>query len=101
MTGAQEGGDIAIIGLGCRYPGDARSTDEFFEMLLDGRSGWSEVPEDRFNVNAFWHPSYDRHGSIVSRGGYFLKEDVGLFDAPVRFANRAMRLRSQAENPSQ
>lgn len=91
MTGVQDGGDIAIIGLGCRYPGDAKSTDEFFEMLIDGRSGWSEVPQDRFNVNAFWHPSYDRHGSIVSRGGYFLKDDVALFDAPVRLANRAMR----------
>ena len=76
-------GDIAVIGIACRFPGDAKSPDEFFDMLLDKRSGWSEIPKDRFNIDAFWHPSYDRRGSIISRGGHFLKEDVGLFDAPV------------------
>ena len=87
MTVAQDGGDIAIVGMGCRFPGDAKSPKEFFEMLLKGRSGWSEVPDDRFNVDAYWHPSYERHGTIVSRGGHFLQEDIGLFDAPVPFGS--------------
>jgi acyl transferase domain-containing protein len=76
-------GDIAVIGLGCRFPGDATSPDEFFDMLLNKRSGWTEVPKDRFTIDSFWHPSYDRHGSMVGRGGHFLKEDISLFDAPV------------------
>jgi acyl transferase domain-containing protein len=53
-------------------------------MLLKGRDAWSVVPSDRFNVDAFYHPSPGRQGSTVVRGGYYLKEDVGLFDAPVR-----------------
>lgn len=80
---AQDGGDIAIIGLGCRFPGDAKSPKAFYDMLLQGRTGWSEVPEDRFNIDSYWHPSYERHGTMVSRGGHFLKDDVGLFDSSV------------------
>ncbi len=74
--------DIAVIGMGCRFPGDAKSPSEFYQMLLEKRSGWNEVPKDRFNVESFWHPSYERHGSIVCKGGHFMKDDVGLFDAP-------------------
>ena len=82
MTSVSDGGDIAIIGMACRFPGDAKSPREFYEMLLRKRTGWSNVPKDRFNVDAFWHPSYDRHGTVVCKGGHFLQEDVGLFDAP-------------------
>ncbi|KAL8719832.1 MAG: hypothetical protein Q9225_003210 [Loekoesia sp. 1 TL-2023] len=82
MSTSKSQGDIAVIGMGCRFPGDAKSPAEFYEMLLDKRSGWREVPEDRFNVESFWHPSYERHGTIVCKGGHFMKDDVGLFDAP-------------------
>ena len=82
FTTDQSSGDIAVIGIGCRFPGDAKSPKEFFDTLLNKRTGWSEVPKDRFNIDAFWHPSNERHGSIVCRGGHFLTEDVGLFDAP-------------------
>ena len=82
MSASQFNGDIAVIGMGCRFPGDAKSPAEFYEMLLKKRSGWREVPEDRFKVNSFWHPSYDRHGTIVCKGGHFMKDDIGLFDAP-------------------
>ncbi|KAH8692261.1 hypothetical protein BGW36DRAFT_431481 [Talaromyces proteolyticus] len=82
MNSQQRIADIAVIGMGCRFPGDAKSPVEFYEMLLKGRSGLSEVPKDRFSIDAYWHPSYDRKGSIVSRGAHFLTEDVSLFDAP-------------------
>ena len=82
MSSSHRSDDIAVIGMGCRLPGDARSPQEFYEMLLKKRNGWREVPEDRFNVESFWHPSYERHGTIVCKGGHFMKEDVGLFDAP-------------------
>ena len=75
--------DIAVIGMACRFPGDAKSPDEFFEMLLEGRSGWRELPEDRFNIDSYWHPSHERRGTITCRGGHYLTEDPGAFDAPV------------------
>lgn len=75
--------DVAIIGVGCRFPGEATSPDAFFDMLLKGRSAWSETPKDRWDVDAYHHPSYERQGTVVSRGGYYLKENIAAFDAPV------------------
>ena len=74
---------IAIVGMACRFPGDATSPTRFFDMLTKGRAAWSEIPKDRYNVDAFWHPNGARQGTTTSRGGHFLKEDLGLFDATV------------------
>ncbi len=51
-------------------------------MLSNARNSWTEVPSNRFNVDSFYHPSPDRQGAVIARGGYFMKEDPGLFDAP-------------------
>jgi acyl transferase domain-containing protein len=78
------GNDIAIIGVACRFPGDAVNPSEFFNMLLAGRDAWKKTPMERFDADAFYHPHNARHGTMVVKGGYYLKEDVGAFDAPVR-----------------
>ncbi|KAI0803650.1 hypothetical protein GGR55DRAFT_691660 [Xylaria sp. FL0064] len=87
------GSDIAIIGLACRFPGEARSPEAFYEMLLQGRDAWSEVPSTRFNSRAFLHPNRERAGSLVAGGGYFLQEDVSKWDAPF-FATSAAEARA-------
>ncbi|OJJ78181.1 hypothetical protein ASPBRDRAFT_37382 [Aspergillus brasiliensis CBS 101740] len=73
---------IAICGIGCRLPGGVDSSSRFWEMLCQGRSGQCEVPQDRFGVEAFYHPrGLDRPGSMNMRGGYFLQDqDVREFD---------------------
>jgi polyketide synthase 7 len=40
-------GPIAIVGIGCRYPGDVRSAEQFWDLLADGRDAISKFPEDR------------------------------------------------------
>ncbi|KGQ07334.1 Lovastatin nonaketide synthase [Beauveria bassiana D1-5] len=75
--------DIAIIGLGLRFPGDASSPEALWETLERGESQWSEIPRDRLNINGYYHPSGDREGSISFKGGHFLKGNVAEFDAPV------------------
>jgi len=40
------------------------------------------MPANRFNPDDYYHPNPDRPGSITTRDGHFVKEDVGLFDAP-------------------
>ncbi|KAI0879040.1 hypothetical protein GGS24DRAFT_486779 [Hypoxylon argillaceum] len=87
------GSDIAIIGLACRFPGEARSPEAFFEMLLQGRDAWTDVPPTRFNSQAFLHPNRERPGTLVAGGGYFLKEDVSKWDAPF-FATSAVEARA-------
>jgi acyl transferase domain-containing protein len=73
---------MAIIGMACRLPGDVSTADEFWEMCSRGRGAWSPFPKNRFNADAFQHPDADRPGSFNPVGAHFLKEDVGLFDAP-------------------
>lgn len=73
---------IAIVGMGCRLPGDVKGAEEFWEFLARARSGWSPIPESRFNHAAFHHPNPDKEGCYNPEGGHFIDEDVGLFDAP-------------------
>ena len=74
---------IAIVAMACRFPGDATSPARFYDMLSQGRAAWSEVPKDRFNADAYYHPSNARSGTMTAKGGHFMTEDVSVFDAPV------------------
>ncbi|OBT39594.1 Type I Iterative Polyketide synthase (PKS) [Pseudogymnoascus sp. WSF 3629] len=73
---------IAIIGISCKFAGDASSPNELWKMLVEGRDAWSEVPSSRFNLKGFFHPDPDRRDTMHVRGGHFLQEDVAHFDAP-------------------
>ncbi|TQN73231.1 Highly reducing polyketide synthase SAT13 [Colletotrichum shisoi] len=73
--------DIAIIGMACRFPGNATSPEKLWEMMAQKESAWSEFPEDRLNIDGYYHPSGDRQGSISFRGAHFLKDDIAAFDA--------------------
>ena len=55
---------IAVVGLACRFPQDATSPEKFWQMLVEGRSARSEVPKDRFNIDAFHHAGDSRTGSV-------------------------------------
>ncbi|KAF4594413.1 polyketide synthase [Ophiocordyceps camponoti-floridani] len=74
--------DIAIVGLACRFPGEAKSPKAFYQMLVQGRDAWSKVPKSRYDVDAYRHPSRERRGTMVCEGGYFLEDDVSRWDAP-------------------
>ena len=82
MGRTQELPPIAIIGMACRLPGDASNVIGLWDMCCNGRNAWSEIPKDRMNVDGFFHPDPSRNGTFNTRGGHFMKEDVGLFDAP-------------------
>ncbi len=72
---------IAIIGMSCRLSGDVSSLEDFWEMLTRARCGWSEIPNDRFSKDAYYHPNPAKQGTFNTVGGYFLKQDPALFDA--------------------
>lgn len=63
------GEPIAIVGLSARLPGEGDTPERFFESLLAGRSARTEVPSERYNADAFWHPDGERSGSV---GGLFI-----------------------------
>ena len=70
---------IAIIGVGCRFPGGVNATDSLWKLLVEGREGVVEVPSDRWNVERYYDPEPGVAGkSIVRRGGFI--DDIDQFD---------------------
>ncbi|KAF4632818.1 hypothetical protein G7Y89_g5307 [Cudoniella acicularis] len=76
----QDNHSVAITGLSCRFPGDGDDLGNFWDSICEGKSAWSKIPKERFNVDAFWSPSKNRNTSIT-KGAHFLKEEVSKFDA--------------------
>lgn len=71
---------LAIVGIGCRFPGGIRNPAQLFELLSNKRSALSEVPADRWDAAAFYHPDFRKRGHIhVTRGGFL--DEVDRFDA--------------------
>ncbi|KAL5356300.1 hypothetical protein BJX96DRAFT_171483 [Aspergillus floccosus] len=79
--GASGSEPIAIIGLSCKFAGDAASPEKLWRLLEEGRSAWSEIPSSRFNPQGAYHPRREKLSTSHVRGGHFLEEDLGLFDA--------------------
>ena len=71
---------IAIIGIGCRFPGGVRNTDDLWKLLTDGVDAVVEVPEERWHLPALYHPDPARPGRANTRWGGFL-DQIDRFDA--------------------
>ena len=68
------------LNAGCRLPGGVDSPSKLWDLLIEKRSTQSSIPTSRFNIEGFYHPDVERPGSITTAGGYFLDEDIRLFD---------------------
>ncbi|HEY4002170.1 MAG TPA: thioester reductase domain-containing protein [Candidatus Xenobia bacterium] len=71
---------IAVVGVGCRFPGGVHGPDAFWQRLLEGFDGVGEVPSERWDVNAWYDPDPEAKGKMVTRWGGFLR-DIDRFDA--------------------
>jgi acyl transferase domain-containing protein/acyl-CoA synthetase (AMP-forming)/AMP-acid ligase II/acyl carrier protein len=69
---------IAVIGLGCRFPG-AKDQNAFWQMLRNGVDGITEVPANRWDLQQFYDPERATPGKMNTRWGGFL-EGVDQFD---------------------
>ncbi|KAK8013161.1 lovastatin nonaketide synthase [Apiospora marii] len=69
-----------IIGAACRVPG-ARNPSELWDTIVHQRDLRRKMPEDRFNVDAFYHPDGAHKGVTNARYAYFLEDDIRDFDA--------------------
>jgi len=71
---------VAIVGIGCRFPGGATTPDEFWRLLRDGVDAVSEVPASRWDIDRYYDPNPDAPGKMSTRWGSWL-QDVDRFDA--------------------
>lgn len=78
-AGRRESPAIAVIGMAGTFPG-CPGIDDYWDLLKAGRDGISEVPADRWDVDAYYSENPDQPGKIVSRFGGFVDEVAG-FDA--------------------
>jgi myxalamid-type polyketide synthase MxaB len=70
---------IAVIGLGCRFPGGAHSPSAFWDVLARGEDAIRAVPAERWDAEAYYASDADTPGTLYTREGGFLEEDVAAF----------------------
>lgn len=71
---------IAIVGMACRFPGDCNSPEKFWELLISNRDAITDIPSERWDVEAYYDPNPRAHGKMVTKKGGFIS-NVDLFDA--------------------
>ena len=55
---------IAIVGIACRFPGDATSPSKLWDLCAAGRHGWSAIPKDRFDAKSLYDPDSETIGRV-------------------------------------
>ena len=63
---------IAVVGVGCRFPGGVSSAGQYWQLLRDGVSGIVRVPAQRWDADAFYSADHTQPGTICNREGGFL-----------------------------
>jgi acyl transferase domain-containing protein len=79
-TEAARSEPIAIIGMGLRFPGGAHDADSFASLLWSGADAVSEIPPDRWPLDALYASDPDAPGKLTTRYGAFL-QSIDQFDA--------------------
>src|SRR5271169_5880906 len=83
---------IAVVGMGCRFPGGVDNPDQYWELLQAGRSGIVGVPSERWDADDLYTEDHTVPGTICNREGGFLTDwqpdefDTEFFSIPPREA---------------
>jgi acyl transferase domain-containing protein len=70
---------IAVIGMSCRFPGGSDPA-EYWQMLRDGRDAVTEIPPDRWDVDAWFDGDREAPGKMYMRRAGFI-DHIYDFDA--------------------
>ncbi|MGD1808021.1 SDR family NAD(P)-dependent oxidoreductase [Dapis sp. BLCC M126] len=75
---------IAIIGIGCRFPGNANTPESFWELLSNGKDSVKEIPLERWDLDYYYDPNPETPGKMYIRHAA-LVDQVDRFD-PIFFS---------------
>jgi acyl transferase domain-containing protein len=70
---------VAVIGMGCRFPGGAVSPEAFWNLLENGCDAITEIPPDRWDIEAFYDTDRTTSGRTLAKHGGFL-DNIDQFD---------------------
>lgn len=83
---------VAIVGIGCRFPGAVVDPASFWAFLSEGRDAIGEIPQSRIDLAHYFDARPATPGRIMTRWGGFLKGiedfDAGFFGISPREAER-------------
>ena len=71
---------LAIVGIGCRFPGGVSTHASFLAMLREGRQAIGDIPADRIDLKRYYDPTLRMPGKMSVRHGGYLP-DIDQFDA--------------------
>ena len=74
------GEPVAVVGIGCRFPGEVNSPDDFWDLLYNGHAAVGTVPEKRWQAYQNLGADYAAALRRATRWGSFLT-DIEGFDA--------------------
>ncbi|HET6737079.1 type I polyketide synthase, partial [Mycobacterium sp.] len=63
---------IAVVGMGCRFPGGVNNPNEYWQLLQKGVDGIVRVPPERWDADAYYCVDHTVPGTICTREGGFL-----------------------------
>lgn len=89
---------IAIVGMGCRLSGDAKSPQSLLAILEQGKSTWSKIPVSRFNVAGTYHPNGQRIGSASFSHVFLFRRASCFSELPDWMAYYVYMYRTQFAN---
>src|SRR4051794_18398126 len=73
---------IAVVGMGCRFPGGVNSPAQYWQLLNDGASGIVRVPAERWDADAYYSADHTVPGTIcTTQGGFITSWQPDQFDA--------------------
>lgn len=72
-------GRIAIVGIGCRFPGEARCAKTLWRLLLEGFDAVTEIQENRWSADQFYSPKRGAIGKSVTRWAGLI-DSIDSFD---------------------
>ncbi|MEM9352733.1 MAG: SDR family NAD(P)-dependent oxidoreductase [Planctomycetota bacterium] len=67
------GGPIAVVSMACRFPRRSDSPEAFWQSLVERTEQPSDIPDDRWELDAFYDEDPEAPGKMYARRGVFLE----------------------------